>query len=538
MNPHREMLTSITVSTYCAIAMAPLIFGDQINVASMAGTWLGTIFTAVGLIALFSQLQSVINDLRQSKNSLLARSAGNWVALIPKKDMPQRGLVESVAPSFLGWAQKAYTGKLHISMTQDVRTTAGTSGWSKLFAHCGIQAADLIRFGGQDARVFSAVTGDLGPGFPRLADLAFDNGRVLYGFSQSEFSALLIICGFPLSEFSISGCTTSTKFLGLMQLADNEPFSQVARFDPHEGCRFIAEDKERYTNDVPVHTCIDYALGMIRTSKRGDHSLIIPASILSSDTEYTEFAAWTVKPRTTQLNKIRYALEQLVSVSAADVLNYSIETNKDVEYEVTTMKSISPKFDFEREKCHQLLLIAHALAALQPWSLLPVLPDHFVQAFKPLIFPFIGSQLDTVNVLQEHMRKLKLKPLDGWDDIEQQAEALGHVGDIRTEFFSGSCGPCRWYFKAMKLVFDAQKFRIDDVRITLAALATRRYLEGTSIPDEFVPNLKAYLKEERPMEEVPHWAVTVFATYLWGWLNDFIPMEFDLGCFKRRVFLS
>ena len=88
------------------------------------------------------------------------------------------------------------------------------------------------------------------------------------------------------------------------------------------------------------------------------------------------------------------------------------------------------------------------------------------------------------------------------------------------------------------LVFDTQKFRIDDVRITLAALATRRYLEGTSIPDEFVPNLKAYLNQERPMEEVPLWAVTVFATYLWGWLNDFIPMEFDLGGFKRRVFLS
>ncbi|MCJ1430555.1 hypothetical protein MMC29_008473, partial [Sticta canariensis] len=454
---------------------------------------------------------------------------------VAQKDMPQRGLVESVAPSFLGWAQKAYIKKLHISMTQDIRTTAGTSSWSKLFAHCGIQPADLIQFGGH---VFPAVTGDLGPGFPRLADLTFDNGRVLYGFSQSEFTTLLIICGFPLSDFSISGCTTSTKFLGHMQLADSEPFSQIARFDPHEGCRIIAEDKEHYINDVPVHTCIDYALGMIRTPKRGDHSLVIPASILSSDTDHSEFAAWTAKPRTTQLNQIRYALEQLVSVSGAEVLNYSVETNKDIEYEVSTMKRILPNFGFEREKCRQLLLIAHALAALQPWGLLPVLPNHFVQAFKPLIFPFIGSRPDTVNILQEYMRNLKLKPLDGWDNIEQQAMGLDHVGDIRTEFFSRSCAPCRWYFKAMTLVFDTQKFRIDDVRITLAALATRRYLEGTSIPDEFVPNLKAYLNQERPMEDVPLWAVRVFATYLWGWLNDFIPMEFDLGGFKRRVFLS
>lgn len=539
------MLMFTAASAYCTFAMAPLVFGDKLSLAALAGTWLGTLFTAIGLIAVISQLQSMLKDLRRSKTSLLARSAGDWMALIPKKDMPQQGLVESVAPGFLGWVQKAYVGRLNTSFTQDNRKSAGTSGWSSLFAHCGIKATHLIQFGGSDARVFPAVTGDLGPGVVRLADLIFDNGRVLYGFSQGEFAALLIICGFSISDFSISGCTTSTKFLGSMQLADNEPFSQVARFDPHEGCRDITEDKERYTSDVPVQRCIDYAIGMLRTPKRGGHSLVIPAAILSPDTEHSEFAAWTVKPRATQLNEIRYALEQLVSVSGAEVLNYSVETTKDIEYEVSTMKRISPESDIGREKSGEVLLIAHALAALQPWGLLPVLPNYFAQAFKPLIFPFVGSHSDSVTVLRERMcrPKAKLRPLDGWESVEQQAMALGHVGDIEIGFFSGSCNLCRWYFKAMNMVLDAEGIRLEDVRAVLAALAARRYLlEGrTSVADDFMPNLEAHLNQERPIitGEVPLWAVTVYATYLWGWLNDSIEMDFDFqGKFKRRVFLS
>jgi hypothetical protein len=519
--------------------MAPLDISDRINAAAMAGTWVGTLFTAIGLIAILSQLRSVLLDLRQSKKTLLARSTGRWITLIPKKDMPQRGLVERVAPGFLGWVQRAYIEKSHACLTQNNRMIAGTSGWSNIFAHCGIQAADLIRSGGSDARVFPAVTGHLGSGAPRLADLIFDNGRVLYGFSQYEFVALLIISGFSPADFSISGCTTSTKFLGSMQLADNEPFSQVARFDAYEGCRESAEDKERYINKVPVQTCIDYAIGILRTPERGDHSIIIPAEASSTAAGHSELTAWIMRPRTAQLHEIRYALEQLVSISGANVLKYSVETSKDIEYESSAMDTISPGNEFGRAKTHETLIIAHALAALQPWGLLPVLPGHFVQAFKPLIVPFIGSHSETVSVLQERMCKLKLKPLDGWDSIQQQAMALGQIGDIKDEFFSRSCSPCRNYYKAMNMVFDAYRVRVDDVRVTLAALAARRCLDGISIAGEFVPNLMAHLSKGQFSGEVPPWTITVFATYLWGWLNDFVETGFDLhGKFKRRVFLS
>ncbi|KAL8706089.1 MAG: hypothetical protein Q9201_000854 [Fulgogasparrea decipioides] len=519
--------------------MAPLDISDRINAAAMAGTWVGTLFTAIGLIAVFSQLRSAFTALQQSRKALITRSTGCWIALIPQKDMPKQGLVEKAAPGFLGWVQRAYIENLHACLTQDTRTTAGTSGWSNLFAQCGIQPTDLIRFGGPDARFFPAVTGKLGSGAARLADLVFDNGRVLYGFSQSEFTALLIICGFSPADFSISGCTTSTKFLGSMQLADNEPFSQVARFDAHEGCRDAGEDKERFINKVPIQTCLDYAIGVLRTPERGDHCIIIPADVSSTAAEQSEFAAWLTRPRAAQLNEIRYALEQLVSISGANVLKYSIETDKDIEYGISVMNTISPGNDFGRAKSRQILLIAHALAALQPWGLLPVLPSYFVRAFKPLIAPFTGSHSETVSVLQRRMCELNLKPLDGWDSIQQQAMALGHIGDIQDEFFSGSCSPCRNYYKAMNMVFDACKVRVDDVRNTLAALAARRCLDGTTLADELVPNLKAHLSKGQVTGEAPSWTVTVYATFLWGWLSDYIEMDFDFrGNFKRRVFLS
>ena len=37
--------------------MPPLEFNDRVNLASMIGTWLGSAFTGIGLIAVYSQLQ-------------------------------------------------------------------------------------------------------------------------------------------------------------------------------------------------------------------------------------------------------------------------------------------------------------------------------------------------------------------------------------------------------------------------------------------------------------------------------------------------
>ena len=161
----------------------------------------------------------------------------------------------------------------------------------------------------------------------------------------------------------------TTNFLGSMQLADNEPFSQVARFDALEGCREIEEDKERYINAVPAQTCVEYAIGLLRTPECGDHSIIIPAKVSSTAVEHAELTAWTTKPQATQCGEIRYTPEQLNSVSGANVMKYSVETSKDIENESSAIDKICPSNNFGKAKIRETLLIAHALAALQPWRL-------------------------------------------------------------------------------------------------------------------------------------------------------------------------
>jgi hypothetical protein len=120
-------LMSMLVVLLATVVMAPVQLGDRINAAAMVGTWLGTVLTGIGLIALFAQLQSVVADFRKSRRALLVRSAGDWITLIPKKDTPERGVMEAVAPGFLGWVQNAYLKDISIVSTQDVRTGAGTS---------------------------------------------------------------------------------------------------------------------------------------------------------------------------------------------------------------------------------------------------------------------------------------------------------------------------------------------------------------------------------------------------------------------------
>lgn len=518
--------------------MAPLLFSDNVNISSMAATWLGTLIAGIGLIAIFSQIRSLAISVVRSRRFLMERSAGDWAILVPTRDMPRHGLVEGVAPAFQGWLQRAYRTDVTLSMTWDYRKGGGTSGWSNLFAHADIKPLDIVAYGGPDARFYPAVSGNLGPGeAPRLADMIFEEGRVSYGLTRNEFTALLIICGFRISDFSISGLTSSTGFLGTMALVDRGPFSQLARFDSHDGCRHITEDLERYVNKLPVQRCIDYSLGVLRTPKRGDHRIIIPAAISPED---DGLCAWTAWPSAAQLNQIKYTLEQFVSVSGADMLEYSVETKVDIEYERKTMERVGPGLSLSKEKIHQIVLIAHALAALQPWGLLPVLPSHFAQAFKPLIAPFVGSRSETVNVLQERMCEIKSKPLSGWDSIEQQAMALSQIGNIKTDFFSVSNSPCRQYFKAMNMVFDAYMLPAADVRNTLAAKAALRLLEGdTLLSDNLVHNMTIHLGNGQLPAKIPDWAISVYATYLWGWLNDYVPMDFSFQSkFHRRIFLE
>ncbi len=125
---------------------------------------------------------------------------------------------------------------------------------------------------------------------------------------------------------------------------------------------------------------------------------------------------------------------------------------------------------------------------------------------------------------------------------------LGQVGAIKTEYFSQTGTPSRDYFKAMNLVFDHANIFMYDVRIALATEAMYGIIrpalassDGNSdaIKQQIIGNTASHLNDGMAPSPVPMWAVTVYATFLWGWLNDFIAIDDDVnGRYNRRIFLA
>ena len=468
--------------------------------------------------------------------AVLQHTAGQYTSLI-EANVRSKGLIEGVTPGFVGWVQGAYNTDRHLALTQDDRGSGGTSSWSKLFAQCDIKAQDLVSFGGPTANFYPAVTGKIEPRQVPQADVIVEENRVLYGLSGDEFSALLIICGFSVPSLSDSGsCTT---FLGSFELANYNAFSQQAQFNPHQGCRYIlGTEKERYQSLVPVRRCIDCALGILRTPLRGKRCIIIIPQEADS-----ELAHWRTLPSMKQLNSIRYNLEQLVSISGGDIIRYNLNMEEGSAYDMATMSNIMLSANIAEPERRSCLLASHALASLQPWPVLPVLQIYFVQAFLPLIRPFIGGPQETVRLLQEKLLlDPKLNPISGWQNIEEQARGLDQIGDIRVDFFSESSSISRLYFMSMLFVFDIQKVNLKAVRLTLAATAAwERYihdLDEKPTKEIFIKNMMTHLNSGRFLAAEHSWAVTVYATFVWGWLNNYITIDNNIkNRFRRRVFL-
>lgn len=527
--------------------MASLDSIDEINVLAMAGTWLGAIIASFGLFGFFIQLRSFLSARRQRRRQTVQRIADQYARLI-ESIFQSKGLSEGVAPAFAGWVQGAYKTDHHLAITQDDRGTGGTSSWSRLLAQCDIKAQDMLYFGGPTAKFYPALTGRPEPRPPPQTDLIVEESRVLYGFSPSEFAALLIICGF--SPTTVSHAGTSTAFLGRLQLVEHGPFSQQAQFDAHHGALWIqGKEKARYRSVIPVKRCIDYALGLLWIPRRGGpHNVIviprdIPSNAQSSD--MAERAYWLVQPPAGQLRNIRYNLEQLVSMSGADLISYNVDADANAMHCYTaTMDAIAPAANLPAPVCHAALLAAHALATLHPWPVLPVLPAHFVRAFLPLVRPFVGSREATVQQLQAKLREdPELAPIADWDSIEEQSRELGQTGDVRAEYFSGSASTSRVYHDSMMYVFEAYKVDVHVVRMFLAAAAVWKefvqHKNRAPSEDTFIRNMMMHLNENKFFAPPVYWAVTVYATFLWGWLNNYLEIEDDFTHgFRRRIFLA
>lgn len=565
--------------------MAPLSLNDQVNVSASVGTWLGSLFTAIGLIAVLSQLRAILVSNRTRQERFISRAAGFWSSCFNRQALQAEGAVEQVAPALGGWIQAQYLKNGTTKVMQSDTRKAGTSSWSKLFAQCSIYPKQLMEFGGPDALMLPAAASLSTRRAPIQADVRIEDGKMEYGFSATEFASLLIVAGLSSDAFTAKGTSSSVGYVGTMHLADFGPFSQIAHFDPHAGTRIMGDELTRLVHEVPVQGAIHLALGILELSpNRGDRRWIVLPSHLegpdrNSDSGAFELRRWKQLPRSSQLNGIRYNIEQIAVIPGGDLIAYSSQSTALMELEERVMRQMLETSGIITASSHyqEAMLSAYAIDALQPWALLPIAPQHFLEGFADILAPFIVTRKESLGELSTRLRQSPPEgPLDssksGWKNVQEQIDALNCIGDIRTEYFCRSSNYCAYYFKAMTRVFHDARLPLQTVRRRLAAEVAWHILTSASAypvlgdsSDEkahrarFASALTNHLSGQPPLQNTgvprPHlqnpfdvehlnsgetlWAVKLYATYLWGWLHD--RQETDgnfIGKFRRRIFLG
>ncbi len=531
--------------------MPPLSFNDQVNLASMVGTWLGSAFTAVGLIAVYSQLQRVLQSPARLQRRMLERGAGEWrICLEPDVILPERGCVEQVAAAFSGWVRRSYMGKINIQRSQYDGGTAGTFSWSRLFAQCGVQAKDLVKYGGPNAEVqplggFRANRIFTQPRKAILADVRIDDGKVLYGFSAEEFVAMLLLAGFSPTAFSPRGTRSVTGFLGRMHVMNLGPFTEVAVFDPHHGVSSMPPRKTQYLNTVPVTQCLDLALGIIRMPPSARLKVIIVGN--RDDGGGGGRAIWERIPDTVQLQAIGDDLQKLVGLFDQAIFTYAAAQSKEYEYEEAFLEQIpaSHRQSLDPSVTRTTLLIAHAIDALRPWSLLPVTQQCVSSAMVSVLSPFVTTTPNAIDILRTELscvQNVQLPP--GWKSFTELIESLACIEQIHIVAFQGSSIWAANYKCAMEVVFEADGIKLAHVRRCLAVEAAKPLSEWLpakpSIPPELLLAELCRDDHQRPADvQCPEWALNVYATFLWAWFKDAIVTDLGLtDNFQRRIFLG
>lgn len=538
--------------------MAPMGFDESVNLSSVVGTWLGTTFTGIGLLAVLSQLRNLLRTVIVDRRHWRERAAGNWASCILFDHVPNNGVVESAMPNFSGWLQRCYLEDRKINTSQDDRGTSGKSSWSKLFGRLDIKACDLVSFGGIRPETYPALYRDkalsarVRPLRPGLADILVENESISYGFSAAEFAALLIIGGFHPSDFAATPglFTSSTSYYGRMLLDKHGPFSQVAQFDAHHGFREQRIGCKPELCEIPVACCLRLAFGMIRTESRCGREYIV----LSDSEPASGHGYWNSYPRPQQIKTIQYSFERFVGVGEISFADYGTQRDDYDQWDVALLKKMvggrTPHlqvFEYGNTEvkyamlAREVLAAAFAISSLQPWALLPVLPKHMVLAFQQVLRPFYKTREHTVDVLQHNLKKIYVTTENAKNrSCDELKETLGNTIGERNRFFRGTSS-CSAYHEAMCLVFRHHQISLVDVRSTLAAAVASKLLWPNG-PDErsalFEANMRMRLGAYSP-SIIPTWAVDVYANFLWGWLTDSIPADPDIiSCFRRRVFLA
>lgn len=373
--------------------MSPIGFSNSINVVSLVGTWLGTLFTAIGLLAVLSQIRSLMKQIRDQNSQWKEKAAGAWASCILIDRQPSNGIQEGTMPKFSGWLQNFYLREEYITVSQDDRGSAGKSSWSDLFSRLDIDPVDLRKLG--DVKPLpppSRKGGELAKAVlvrtrrPGLADVLVDNGSISYGFSAAEFAALITLCGFRPEELATKPTSHSTSYFGQMQVAEHGQFSQIAKFDSHHGFRDSFGTYKTDMRDIPIAHCLNLAYGMIRTKGRFGREWIILPEPAPQD---SSMRIWSGYPQPQQLKKIQYAFESFAGAGELHIDDHAYQRDDLDEQDVETMHNLLCVDDLKfigelgmsrngipyppAMKAREALNAAHAIAAIQPWALLPTL---------------------------------------------------------------------------------------------------------------------------------------------------------------------
>ena len=137
---------------------------------------------------------------------------------------------------------------------------------------------------------------------------------------------------------------------------------------------------------------IHIALGILRLPKKRHRRdwIVIPHQCSASE-------AWTILPTATQLRMARYNLEILVMVSGGSIIPYCNQAIEDRKIEEGVITRLAG--DSGAGMYHEALMAAYTIDAPVPWSLLPVAPNYFSNAFGPISEPCIAPREETIGVL-------------------------------------------------------------------------------------------------------------------------------------------
>ena len=498
------------------------------------------------------------------------RAAGAWASCILIDKLPTNGIQEGVVPTFSGWLQNYYLQEKTITISQDDRGVSGKSSWSNLFARMDIKAADLDIYGG--LKRLPAPTRKHGlegnnlwirPLRPALGDALFENGGISYGFSAAEFAALIILCGFCPGDFASQNSQHSTSYFGQIQVAEYGQFAQVERFDSHHGFRDAIRSFKTDMRDVPVAHCLNLAFGIIPIRGRGGREWVIPRDCTTeSDACSHEIATdiWSGYAVPHQLIRIRYSFERFAGTSQLDVADYA-QSNEAFEAEdirilqdLMSSGSFGPVSQLSESKnfaakAREVLNTTHAIAAIQPWALEPVLPAHMRVAMRSILDPFYRTREFTITVLQSELKMIAHETFRPEGRTGDELLRLINITVGDKDNFFGDSFRTSIYHEAMSMVFHHKNIKLEEVRISLAAaVGSRLFWRGEGVPENgpFRENLRLYLERCYPQagstdkpRKVPGWAVDIYANYFWGWITVSKPADPDLiSYFRRRVFLA